>query len=629
MNMQKLLENKQVWFRILLAMLIISISFGYCQVEEPEKVHYFSYTHLTENLENIVYDGHMDQYTITGAPASVTCNLGMKIKPVKYLYLELHTSVEQPTNWTLGYINSKGEMVIKQQVVLNEGKNEIALKNNTLWQLRLIPDLAAGVSFKLDNVELRNTGKDFLAKKFLFYCAAAFVSMAVLVFVWIKKGLAKKCKDLVEEMQQNVDAFLKVLAETVTWKFSGWIKRLIRSALFLVILIYITYIQHRGVDDLISYFSMHMWIVGGILLVLTGLVYENREYEKDHSLLKYVMLLYLAFIWISDFYLNKKFRYAGFGMVFFGGFFARAWRSMENPDELMEDFKLAYKMYFLLGTMLCLAFRPTTAGIHYSGFFTEAVSFGIMMLIALVVFISDMLLHPVRIWNGAGALAALFFVWKTQKLTIVLIAEIVIIAGAIFWLVSWLKAKGRDKIKSILCLVVTAVLGIVCVLVLKKLTGALPYKIGMQKTFAMDVVETYDLGLMDSLRQNGWKTFFYDKIQICKTYLQYTNFWGHANLTKYFDETIWPSNSVVMNMFRYGMVAGIAYGLMTVLYLIKSVTAGVRKGNFQVLALAIVGVLAAMTEVVERTFTNLGWYVVWFGLCYCWTLRRSKAIKNC
>lgn len=614
--MQSLLKERKAVYKIIIILLIISISFGYCCVEKPEKVHYPYYSQYTSNMDNILYDDTKQVYTIEGAPASITMDMGMKIKPVNYLYLDMHTSLEQPTNWMIGYINSKGEMVYTQNVILQEGRNEIQLINNTLWQLKMIPDIASGVTFTLKNVELRNEGKDFLVKKFLLFTVTAFITLAFCIWLWLKKGPVQKSKDLLYEMKQNVDNFLNVLAETLSWKFSKKQKRMLRSMLFVIVLGYITYIEYRGVDDLVSYFSMHMWVIGGILLILTGLTYESHIQQENGSVLHSTLLFYLAWVWISDFYLNKKFRYAGFGMVFFGGYFLRAWRSMEEPEELMEDFKQSYKVYFFIAILFCLIFRPTMPGVHYNGIFTNSVSFGIMMLTALVIFVNDYLSSSIAIWNGIGAATALFYIWKTQKITIVFLAGLVIIAGAAFWVGAWFKGAQNKKISMILNCVVTAGVCIACIFVLESVTGVLPYKLGMQKEFAADIIETYEVTLLEALKQGSWKTEFYDKIQVCKTYLQYTNFWGNKNLTKYFGETVWPANSIVMNMFRYGMAGGILYAMMLATYLVTVIKLGIQKKNFLGMALAIVGITAAMTEAIERPFTNIGWYIFYILMIY-------------
>lgn len=612
-NMQKTIKERKIFLKILTIIVMISIAVGYCSVEPPEKVYYPYYSQYMDKLENVIYDKKKNEYTIVGDSAAITFDMGMKVKPIKYLYLDLHTSLEQPTNWTIGYINSKGEMVYTQNVILQEGSNEIQLINNTLWQLKMIPDIASGVTFTLKNVELRNEGKDFLVKKFLLFTVAAFITLTFCIWLWLKNGPVQKSKDLLCEMKQNIDNFLNVLAETISWKFSKKQKRMLRSLLFIIILGYVTYIEYRGVDDLVSYFSMHMWVVGGILLILTGLTYENHNQTEKDSVLHSTLLIYLAWIWISDFYLNKKFRYAGFGMVFFGGYFLRAWRSMEEPEELMEDFKRSYKVYFFIAILFCLIFRPIMPGVHYNGIFTNTVSFGIMMLTALVIFVNDYLSSSIGLWNGIGAATALFYIWKTQKITIVFLAGLVIIAGAVFWFWSWFKGVQNKKNSMFLNCVVTTGVCIVCVFVLERVAGVLPYKLGMQKEFVADIIETYEITLSEALKQGSWKTEFYDKIQVCKTYLQYTNFWGNKNLTKYFGETVWPANSIVMNMFRYGMVGGIAYVMMLAAYLATAIKAGIQKKNFLGMMLAIVGITVAMTETIERPFTNIGWYI--FYIC--------------
>lgn len=429
-----------------------------------------------------------------------------------------------------------------------------------------------------------------------------------------------------KEMKANTDQFLAVLSETISGKADEKVKRLVRTGLFFCLLLYITYAQIKGVSSLISKFSLHMWLVGGILFILAAFMYEKDNVRSGNSFLKSLLILYIALVMISDFYLARKFRYAGFGMFFFGGLFLRAWMSMRRPNDLMEEFKTAYKLYFLLGTAFCFLARPHVYGVSYKGFFTDSTSFGIMMLIALTLFAEDYLKWPKRIWNGIFAFLAAFFVWKTQKLILVFSAVGIIIACAACWLWKWIKTPGSERIKKILNLIGMLVLSVAVILAAQKLLGKLPYRLGTQKDFASDVVEKVEITLADLIKNGKWKQYFEKFVLILKTYLQNINFWGHNHLTKVQGKAVWPGNSAVMNFFRYGVLTGVAYVGMTVLYFFGGIKESLKKKNFMLFGMTSAVVATAMFEVIERPFTNIGWYLFYFGLCYLLVVSSEKKL---
>lgn len=615
-------ENRQSCIRWMLALLLFSISFGYSMVEKPEKVYYISYGQMHENLENILYNEQEDRYILSDAEAALMIDLEKRVSAVYYMYLDVFTGEE--SSWRLEFLDGKGRISASQEIVLSDGANEVILAGQTFYKIRLIPNLKTGDCFRIENIELRTEGKDFLVKRFLVFSGVAFILSVMVLILVHQKGWAQTVNRLLQEMKAHVDEFSALSVRTTSMQLKESVKRVLRMVVFFLILIYVTYMEHNGAEHLTTYFSMYMWSAGGILLVLAGLAYEDRGSRPDHSWLCYAMWIYLACVLVSDFYLNKKFRYAGFGLIFMGGFFLHAWKSMRNPGLLVEEFKCAYKIYFTAGAVFCLVARPCEAGVHYKGFFAESAAFGIMMLVALGVFLDDFQADKKIFWNSLGAAFAFFFIWKTQKIILVFLAGMLIITGSVLWLVRWLQLDISEKMRRFFFILTALAVSAAGVWMVNKCLYVLPYKLGTVKSYAADVTEIFDTELSVLLRQGGWKRCFYDRIQICKTYLQYVNFWGNKNLTKYFNDTVWPSNSIVMNFFRYGMAGGIAYGMMTVLYLLNAGWTAVKQRDYLIFALALISIVAAMTEATERPFVNLNWYLFWFGMGYVLASQKKK-----
>ena len=317
---------------------------------------------------------------------------------------------------------------------------------------------------------------------------------------------------------------------------------------------------------------------------------------------------------ISDLFVKKNFQYSGFCMLFMGGMLYYSWKSMKHPEELIEDFKTAYKVYFVLGICFCMGCRPVAVDIHYSGFMTDAVSYGFAMLVSLLVFIDDFFKNGRYMMNGTGVCVSLYLIWVTQKPSVILAAVFVLIYSGLMLVISQIKNKVLWDKKTVFYKAFGIILGMVAVLLVQKFLCVLPYKISGSITFSMDAVEPVETGIRALVSEGNWRQLFFDKILICKQYLQNINLLGHTYLTKFHGVAVWAPNSFVMNAFRYGLVAGIFYAISVGLYCLKTIRVSFKNGEIFTVGLAVLCLWFCMTEVTEVPFMNLTWYLLYFGI---------------
>ncbi len=607
---------------IFLILVLFSVSIGYTRTEKPEQVYYFNYAQMTDVLENLTYQERIDEYTVNQSGAALTLDLGNTGKNWKYLYLNYQG---QNTLWDLQIINETGEILSDQEIELVKGKNRITLNQQSFQKLRFVVSGETGSSFRLENVRLCQEKQVFSKKRFCLYTGLAFLGMTAVLLLLFRWVTLESCEKALHVFSENINEFLNVLGETISWHFTKKIKRLFRVCIFVIILLYITCIQIKGVDNLVSYALMHVWITGGLLLILAGLCNEKKNIETDKDWLKYILILFVFCVMLSDFFVNKKFRYAGFGMLFMGGLFCRAWQHMEHPEELIDEFKLSYKIYFALGICFCLVFRPVTAGVCYNGFFIDAASFGIASLAAAVIFGDDLLKSRGPVINGSGLIVSLYLVWSTQKMSVILIAMVVMGTGVLFGICRFIRKGSVSREKRLFPVIAGLAVGIAVTFCVRKLLYVLPYKLGQQHTFDMDVTEMIDVNIRTALGTCGWKRYFLDKLNVCKVYLQNINLLGNKYLLKVHGVRQWPSNSVVMNFFRYGIAAGISYAVLTAGYFIKGIKKGIRCLDFFAIGVVLVSVSGNMLEVTELPFGHLNWFLFYFGVC---SLLGSRAEKD-
>ena len=562
------------------------------------------------------YEECSDQYAVLSSEIYCQFDMEQTSGPWLYLYVDFYSEDKKESFWDLKLLNSKNQVISEQKIILNEGTNEIILQTSKFHGIRFEAKNVEQMKFRLNNVELRRQGKDFLVKKFFLVWVFAFITLFFSVEIFNRTLPIDKCIILWQESGKHADSFLKELGKNISWRFSTKTKRVLRSGLFLIMLLYMTFFQIRGPVVMQQYKSMHMWAMGSMLFILAGLCYEDRSPKRYGCLLKKVTSLFVIVILVSDFCILKRYRYAGFGMLFMGGIFLMAWERMECPEKLLEEFKWAYKIYFVAGLVFCIIARPCAHGVCYNGFLTDPISYGTVMLIAATVFLDDYVKDNKKIFCEIGAVVSVYLVWKTQQIMLIIIMGLLLVIGALFWIGRLGRMDLKSKVKNMILSLIGAMAGIAFVLLLQIILYRVPYLIGTSKVFEADITEILDVTVLNSLQEFGWKHYFLDKILNCNVYLQRINLLGHKSVLTIHGISQWADNSIVMNLYWYGMIAGITYGIMVFLYFINAVRISVKLRDILSVGLPLICVSVSMTEAMEAPFSNLSWYLFYLGLCY-------------
>lgn len=612
--MYKWLSAKFNWniFRgqFFIALLLLSLSFAYICVEPAEKVYYFCFDQLIENLENMQYDGALNQYLSSEGTASFSFDLKTTGKGWRFLYVDFKNE-GKPLLLNVQFLDKKDEILSDQEVLLQNGENEIQIPVQSFQKIKLKKESAEPFRFGLKNVELRRNQKYFPYKKFCFYGIAIFI-----LFLGMFKFLYRRINagQIIKNCGVSCSHFLDALKDTIfAYLPQGW-NRLCRKGIVLFLLLYVTYVQNKGIENTVANSLMYAWIAGGLILILAGLSWEGDIPNRKRPVLSFFLSSFVILILISDLFVKKRFQYSGFCMLFIGGMFYHSWKSMKHPEELIKDFKAAYKAYFVLGICFCMVCRPVVADIHYSGFMTDAVSYGFAMLVSLLVFIDDFLKNDRCLMNGTGVCVSLYLIWATQKPSVILATAFVLICSGLMLVISQIKNKVLWDKKTVFYKAFGILLGMAAVLLLQKFLYVLPYKISGGITFSMDAMESVEVGVRALVSKGNGRQLLFDKMQICKQYLQNINLLGHTYLTKFHGTAVWAPNSFVMNVFRYGLAAGIFYAISVVLYWLKAISVSFKNGEIFTVGLAVLCLWFCMTEVTEVPFMNLTWYLLYFGI---------------
>lgn len=427
------------------------------------------------------------------------------------------------------------------------------------------------------------------------------------------------------ERQPERNDLTEVLAEAVPAGYKCRWGKLSRVGVFLFVLAYMTAIQYAGEISLAKNAAVHQWILCSLIFLLALLYSENniRKEPIRRTILLRLVLVFLLLACISDFWINKRFRYSAFCLFFFGSIFLRSWRSMQEPRHLLDEFFLAYKIWFLAVLLSSVLTRPANPGICYSGIFIDAGDFGISMLIAAIIFLGDALRFGKRgVINGIGAVIALYFVWTTQKSAIIVLAGFLAMLYAGFQVLFYIRAEKETKKRQLIMGLFFLLFGATAVFTVRELLYYLPNALGTAIVFGKDNIEYIQGTFLEQIRNGIWIENLEEKFYLAGSYLQQMNLLGHKFLMKINGKNVWPDSSLIMSAYRYGVAAGAVYLMMTGAYFWESIHHVFKRCSFTAAGIAMACCFLAIIENMELPFLKIGWLVFWLGLA--WILIEDK-----
>lgn len=396
-----------------------------------------------------------------------------------------------------------------------------------------------------------------------------------------------------------IDRQMQIFSDTVGKTFccisSDWTKSKLRSAVFFLLFIYLIFVQHQGKEYMTKWSSIHMWVTNIALFLLTILCWEGKRTRRlKRSLLLTATETFLFLICISDFAVKKDFAYSGFFLLISGGLFCQSWCAMEKPELLLKDFKYAYKANFFLILIYCLAFRPASFDLCYTGICTDAETFGILMLIAMAVFLNDTLEKQIDYINGICAVIACYLVLLTRKLTIIPLAGILILFYMVFWILAWLKSVPSLKKIRTKKLLYSIIGGLIAVLLIHHLLHFFSPLLEMQTVSASNA----------------------DMAEITL----FSLIFGETGLPDFQD--LWPQNNLILHLFHYGIPVGIGCAAMVVIYWGKGLYQSLKQIDFFLFSALILCTGTGLPGILEMPFTQIPWFL--FYLTLGWMIVSAK-----
>lgn len=424
--------------------------------------------------------------------------------------------------------------------------------------------------------------------------------------------------------RQKSDTETDIVAAFGSWSrthLSDRVRSGIRVGLILTILVLVTVLQIQGYDYIIEYDAMYRYIVGLLLLGLAACTWEGQASQKSKKpLLTYALGTFVFVAMISDFFVAGQFQYAAFSMLLFGYIFFGAWRSMENPKRLVADFKLSYKIYFIVSVLLCVVLRPMTTGKCYNGLFSNPSDQAVAMLVAYILYMVGVLDAGWGMLNVIGSMLAFYFIYRSGQPIILFIAALVTLP----YLIRKIYLIGKERQLGRLIWMLSGFLaGGVLVWIMQGLLLEYTSGFGVTLVYVNEQSERFKFGIMSLFTAAPWSKLINSMCSNYCKHIKKLNFMGHKFLKKIKKVPAWSPSSIITNAYRYGVVAGVAYVGVLSAYFKESIKGFFSQDNMEMAALGCAMILCSMVAVVELPFLHIGWLVFYFVIG-SFVVQRSK-----
>lgn len=418
---------------------------------------------------------------------------------------------------------------------------------------------------------------------------------------------------------QGLRLFTDVTGEAFLRIPMGKTRSILRTVIFVLTFIYLIFVEHEPPLYIARWAPMHMWHINGYLFLLTALCWEGKLTRKlRKSTLLLITGFFLSLVCVSDFITSKYFLGCGFSLLTFGGMFCKSWYNMEEPGLILKELKNACKIVFFLILIYCLLARPVFPGTCYAGICANAAMFGIMMLISMAAFLSDTLNKQVEYRNGAAAFTALYLILVTKKISIILLAGLIIVFYFCFWNTLWKKSGPVLREVRLHKICFSALIGFAVVLLTHYLLNFASPLLGTQAVYVNDQTEAAEITISALLSgEFQWQDFldqWKNQWLIWKEYLNHLNLWGHPYVLQIDGKNLWPENNLIMNLFRYGIPAGICYAVWLLVYLKQALHASLKQTDFFLFGTTLACAGAGLLGVMEMPFSQIPWMIFYLNL---------------
>ena len=553
--------------------------------------------------------------------------------------------------FTLYCVNEQEQVIYNADVLLQDGENEIVLPEDILPYSRLSfvsKDKSPYTMYMVNMAFYENSmGLPWRRGMAAGGVCAIFFAFVYGKLIWNRK---RGISDWALSMIEKYDSVAMNILPKREMKHVSTIRIMALMLLYTIMLV-MEAVGDYGNDG----YNYLMIISAGIILLIARLSFHQGEKIAPPSFGK--EMIPWVWMWLvacaSDVIIYKNFHYTGWFMFLVMSLLFYAWKSMENPRELLEDIRKSLVIYYIPVVIFCVLFRPLMEGVRYPGVCINPITFGIYLSVTMLAYMS-LLMEDLQnrfqkrdVGCIIACVSALYFTWESQS-----IGPLAVIAlTGLFYVYHLLKIRVDLKRLS-LAVVCALVLSLPTVGILKVAISTVPYVLKTQIVFDKDFYLSKESledvsadefltailpeskvlaeGMEVTSEETGSRItnklshltnidyFTSGRTLYQRVHLRLINIWGHESSPFFYERTHQPHNGLVAMLYRYGIFMVAPYVLFLVVYILKTwriMKTDEKDGLHWFLFTMTWSVLAlTMYDNVEQPFRWISWVI--FYVCF-------------
>lgn len=593
-------------FGWMIAAMALSGSFQVEQFYKSGEIYDIDFEGRMADFPGIRYDTAVGGYQITDDTAILQYVLRGEFAAWKYLYLNIaNLESEQIMVTAKFYMDSvhTGD----RNIILSQGMNEVSLSGKPFNSLELILSNQKGMFFTIQKMQFRERQSCLTVQKFL-----AVQLTAALVF-WLAANLILKkwCRKykiswymLIEGLQSFWTAVGCAVGE-LFYDMPKRTRRKIRVSVIFLLIMFMSVMENLVYLHSKPYYGISMLLCCIAVCILGFVSLEGKLIRKNwkNPLVASWTALWLISL-ISDVFVDKRYQYQGFIMLFAVGFFFFVWNNMKDRSVMLQDIMWGGEAAFWGTTLFIYICRPQAEEFRFLGFFRNPnieAAFGAAAFILFLIELDNRILKKKNGIYGIicviGLIIAFDRTYRSGGRTGIMA---VAVSFAVFILHNiWYCRKNKTLCSFARTILICIIL---CIPVLSAdnwIFNHLPQKLGTQVTYPKDLDYTgyvdwntpdavYAADYQDEQKMKETETgaqrisgrrslsallssgTFSNAIEAYSSgrtlyyiaYIRQMNLLGHYYHAKNWGDYIYPHNGLLEIMYRYGIFAGIPYMFM-------------------------------------------------------------------
>lgn len=559
------------------------------------------------------YDSKSNSYT--WSEGDNPCYVGAYEWNEEIRYLLLDTEYVQGANatWRIYYKDHNNNDLSVEEFAFKDGESVFPIQQIENSRILIFLVCTENTEYRINNMYLAEYTVGIPVLKVLYgaivylvlYCMISIILVKVLKFHLPNGNVVQTV------IEYRTDKLLEHMNHTrCRESYAGWV----RTSLLVAVVIVWRLANEYDINRYYGYAVFAHMIF--FLALISWIPLEEHTRNADGMILKMWLWLYGIQIF-SDILLRKNFGFAGIWILLSFGLLFYAWRRMERPEDLLEDFLHAMEILYLINIVYCF-FGDSRS--YQSGLMDGTWGNTNPFSITIVLYLTIMLFRLYQTWKkkrrwyyyAEGLVGTGLGVWMLYEASCrTAWLAYGIICACFIWIL--LRELPKEVKRKKYCWLMIIAIVILCAVYLNS-----------------DKLMAFLGGAESGISFNSMTS---GRILIWKEYLKEMNLIGHTGLATIGTLTTYAHNGLLKLMYKYGSFIGIIV-IMLAVEIGYGIVKMWRNSTGNPYVFLVTGVVLAYIIPVSLEATNeypmvaVNWFAFYFMLGYIMQKKDTGIVEN-